>query len=438
MIYSLKKFNLILTVLILFFLSSESFSLTCTPNSPHSINCHITNSTGKQVQTCNSNGKLWGAYGACSNINCDNNHILVSGKCEKIVCVANSVERTSCTNFNGVDAGYKTRTCNATGTNISPYGPCGIVKCKSGYRSNGLLCIKTAGAITSGSTGASTSAATTPPNSGLMAVSMQTAQAIMTGSFKNISSTLPATTVPNGSLLSTAAASQLTQGVGQAVTPTVNTVTTPSSYKLTVSTGGENASDGYVGSSLGDEIGCGHAIGALYSTNCSANFTAKTIVKLVANSASSTTRFKGWSGACLGGAYVDCIITMDGPKNVIAIFEPVPSGYVHDSLVLTTTINNTSIILGSQPTGSISKLISVAGGVPPYIYEFKGISSLNATWEGGMLNNPFYKTANPSVNLKLGTAAVLQPTQVTVSVKDNTNNPGVSFTFTYEVHDPNR
>lgn len=54
--------------------------MICEPGLPRSQSCSVSDGlgTGTQIQTCNSDGMSWGAFGACSSITCENGYLLRS------------------------------------------------------------------------------------------------------------------------------------------------------------------------------------------------------------------------------------------------------------------------------------------------------------------------------------------------------------------------
>jgi hypothetical protein len=118
--------------------ASQSCNRVCTPNQSSTQSCSVSNGSGSQTRTCNSQGTGF-INGTCRATSCQSGFRLSGGACVAAtsVCNPNQSSTQSCSVSNG--SGSLTRTCNPQGTGFIN-GTCRVTSCASGFTLNNGTC----------------------------------------------------------------------------------------------------------------------------------------------------------------------------------------------------------------------------------------------------------------------------------------------------------
>jgi hypothetical protein len=118
----------------------------CSPGSTKSQACSISNGSGTQMVTCNSNGSAFEKYGTCTVNRCNSGYFLSDGACLEQTCSPGSTKSQACSISNG--AGTQMVTCNSNGSAVENYGACVANSCNIGYSLSYGVCTATEPDIT--------------------------------------------------------------------------------------------------------------------------------------------------------------------------------------------------------------------------------------------------------------------------------------------------
>src|SRR5580704_17289487 len=206
----------------------------------------------------------------------------------------------------------------------------------------------------------------------------------------------------------------VTMSAAKSVTATFNSTT---SFALGVTEAGSGS--GTVSSS---PAGIDCVTGS--SANCSANYSAGTVVTLTATpnggSANPPSTFAGWSGACTGTGM--CVVTMSAAKSVTATFN-LPT------YALTATISGTGTgTLTSSPAGincstgsSVGCTANFTAGIVVTMTETPGSNSTFEEWSGSSCSGT---TCTITMNSARSVGATFNASSYTLTVTENGTGSG--------------